>query len=201
MKPSPSQRPLLLAALTFAAALLAACVSSYRTPPVAPPTKAQTPAPQPDAARTALPEPPLTAATPVAPVAPLAPLAAGAAVTPVTLLPAVSSATTALAYRRDAATHLYAHNAARIYKGMLKPHLYAIGVLDVDIDRNGQVIGVSWRRAPRHAPEVMAEIIRTVRQAAPYPQPVRMGRVTYTEVWLWDKSGQFQLDTLTEGQL
>jgi hypothetical protein len=27
-----------------------------------------------------------------------------------------------------------------------------------------------------------------------------MGSVTYTDVWLWDKSGNFQLDTLTEGQ-
>jgi len=25
--------------------------------------------------------------------------------------------------------------------------------------------------------------------------------VTYTDTWLWDKSGNFQLDTLTEGQL
>jgi protein TonB len=74
-------------------------------------------------------------------------------------------------------------------------------VLDVDIDRQGQVTGISWRRAPRHAPEVMAEIVRTVRQAAPYPIPARMGRVTYSDVWLWDKSGQFQLDTLTEGQM
>jgi len=24
--------------------------------------------------------------------------------------------------------------------------------------------------------------------------------VTYTETWLWDKSGHFQLDTLTQGQ-
>lgn len=113
----------------------------------------------------------------------------------------MSYATSALAYRRDAATHLYAHNAARIYKGILKPHLYAIGVLDVDIDRQGQVTRIDWRRAPRHAPEVMAEIERTVRRAAPYPIPVRLGRVTYTDVWLWDKSGQFQLDTLTEGQM
>jgi len=27
-----------------------------------------------------------------------------------------------------------------------------------------------------------------------------MGRVTYTDTWLWHKSGRFQLDTLTEGQ-
>ena len=56
-------------------------------------------------------------------------------------------------------------------------------------------------RAPRHAPEVIAEIERTVRAAAPYPLPERLKKVTYTDTWLWDKSGSFQLDTLTEGQL
>jgi hypothetical protein len=40
-----------------------------------------------------------------------------------------------------------------------------------------------------------------VRAAAPFPAPKRMGRVVYTDTWLWDKSGRFQLDTLTEGQL
>jgi hypothetical protein len=39
-----------------------------------------------------------------------------------------------------------------------------------------------------------------VRAAAPFPVPVHMGGVIYTDVWLWDKSGRFQLDTLTEGQ-
>jgi len=47
----------------------------------------------------------------------------------------------------------------------------------------------------------VAEIERIARAAAPYPAPQRMGRVTYTDVWLWDKSGHFQLDTLTEGQM
>ena len=124
-----------------------------------------------------------------------------AVIPPISQLPALSKATNALAYRRDAATHLYAHNAQRIYKGVLKPNLYAVGVLDVDIDRLGQVTQVHWSRAPKHEHEVMSEIVRTVRAAAPYPIPSRMGRVTYTDVWLWDKSGQFQLDTLTEGQM
>lgn len=112
-----------------------------------------------------------------------------------------SNAGDAKAYRHDAAKHLYELNGGRIYKGKLKPLLYAVGVLEVDIDGRGNVMGVSWRRAPSHAPEVMAEIERTVRKAAPYPAPVRLGRVTYTDVWLWDKSGKFQLDTLTEGQM
>lgn len=117
-----------------------------------------------------------------------------------TLLSPPSSATTPRAYRKDAATHLYGRNAARIYQGKLPPLLYAIGVLEVDIDARGRVTRLHWMRAPRHAPEVVTEIERTVRAAAPYPLPARLGRVTYTDTWLWDKQGQFQLDTLTEGQ-
>lgn len=112
-----------------------------------------------------------------------------------------SAAATPRAYRRDAASHLYGLNPQRIYKGKLPPLLYAIGVLEVDIDRMGRVSALRWMRAPRHAPEVIREIERTVRAAAPFPVPARMQRVTYTDTWLWDKSGHFQLDTLTEGQL
>ena len=112
----------------------------------------------------------------------------------------VSAATSPRAYRVDAASHLYARNAERIFKGQLPPLLYAIGVLEVEIDAVGRVADLRWMRAPKHAPEVVAEIERAVHAAAPYPAPVRMGRVTYTDTWLWHKSGRFQLDTLTEGQ-
>lgn len=115
--------------------------------------------------------------------------------------PPPSNATTALAYRRDAARHLYNQNGHRVYKGKLPPLLHAIGVLQVEVDGRGWVTGTSWMRAPRHAPNVIAEIERSVRAAAPFPAPVRLGKVTYTDTWLWDQSGQFQLDTLTEGQL
>ena len=83
----------------------------------------------------------------------------------------------------------------------MPPLLYAVGVLQVNIDKLGNVTGLNWMRAPAQAPEVMAEIERSVRQAATYPAPVQMGAVTYTDTWLWHKSGRFQLDTLTEGQL
>ena len=111
-----------------------------------------------------------------------------------------SSATSPRAYRQDGATHLYGLNAERIYKGKMPPLLYAIGVLNVEIDKVGRVTRLDWMRAPRHAPEVMAEIERTVKQASPFPAPTRLGKVVYTDTWLWHKSGKFQLDTLTEGQ-
>jgi len=111
-----------------------------------------------------------------------------------------SSATSARAYREDGASHLYGLNAGRIYQGRMPPLLYAVGVLNVEIDRAGRVTRLDWLRAPRHAPEVMADIERTVRQASPFPAPTQLGKVVYTDTWLWDKSGKFQLDTLTEGQ-
>ncbi len=82
----------------------------------------------------------------------------------------------------------------------MPPLLYAIGVFEVEIDARGNVTKTNWLRGPTHAPEVMAEIERTVRQLSPFPAPVRLGSVTYTDTWLWHKSGHFQLDTLTEGQ-
>ena len=103
-------------------------------------------------------------------------------------------------YRVDAASHLYRLNADRIFKGRMPPLLYAVGVLDIEVDKHGQVARTYWVRAPAHAPEVMKEIEKTVRQAAPYPVPAHLGKVVYSDVWLWHKSGKFQLDTLTEGQ-
>ena len=111
-----------------------------------------------------------------------------------------SAAATPKAYRQTGAQHLYALNQDRIYKGRLPPMLKAIGVLNVELDRQGQVMRLDWMRAPHHVPEVMREIECTVRAAAPFPAPVRLGKVVYTDTWLWHASGRFQLDTLTEGQ-
>ena len=156
---------------------MGACVSP---PPVNPPapTKAQAPREQP-----ASPSLVVTLPTPTEP--------------PLTL---VSKARTDREFRQDAARHIYKQNAHRIYNGQLPPLLKAVGVMDVVVDRRGHVLRVEWRRAPKHAPDVMKEIERTVLAAAPYPAPENLGEVTYTETWLWDKSGRFQLDTLTEGQ-
>ncbi len=132
---------------------------------------------------------------------PVPPAPAAEPVAKPTAMTSVSNARTPLDYRRDAAQHLYSQNGHRIYQGKMPPLLYAIGVLQVEVDSQGRVIKLDWMRAPKQAPEVIAEIERTVRLAAPFPQPARLGKVTYTDTWLWHSSGRFQLDTLTEGQL
>lgn len=140
------------------------------------------------------PAPPAPVAKPVAPPPP-------AAVVEPEFKGAISAAATARAYRRDAAAHIYSKNGERVFKGKMPPLLYAVGVLEVEVDRKGNVTDVRWMRSPSQAPEVMAEIVRTVKAASPFPAPTKLGNVTYVDTWLWHKSGRFQLDTLTEGQL
>lgn len=115
--------------------------------------------------------------------------------------PSPSGATTARDYRRDAARYVYELNRERIYTGKLPPMLYAVGTLQVDVDGSGKVVSMHWMRAPQHAPEIIAEIEKTVLEASPFPAPTRLGKVTWTDTWLWDEEGHFQLDTLSEGQL
>ena len=158
-------------------ASLAVFLAGCTTPPLPPPAIVRVPAPAPPPAPVVIAPPAVAAPTYVA------------------------NAITPHDYRRDAASHLYERNMKRVYRGKMPPLLYAVGVLQVEVDGKGHVTSTSWMRAPKHAPEVMAEIERTVRLAEPYPAPVRMGRVTYTDTWLWHKSGLFQLDTLTEGQM
>jgi hypothetical protein len=103
-------------------------------------------------------------------------------------------------YRNDAARHIYQLYQSRIYKGKMPPMLKAVGVLEVSVNSRGHVDDMVWLRAPSHVPEVMREIEMAVRNAQPYPAPQHLRQVKYVDTWLWHASGQFQLDTLTEGQ-
>ena len=142
--------------------------------------------------------------TPPPPPAPApAPVARAPAPLPPAAVPSgrVSNATSEKAYRQDGARAIYAAYPDSIYKGKLPPLLHAIAVVETEIDSNGHVRDVRMIRAPSHAPEVTARVREMIRKASPLPAPARLGTVKYTETWLVDKSGKFQLDTLTEGQL
>ena len=144
-------------------------------------TAADTPAAEPEATDTR----PIETATPAPAQRPLT----------------LSTARTEDEYRRECARHLYEHYADRIYQGKLPPMLYAIGSLELYLDAQGNIQGFNWLREPSHAPEVVQQIEDLVYAAAPYPAAPRLAQTIYTDTWLWDESGQFQLHTLTEGQL
>jgi protein TonB len=112
-----------------------------------------------------------------------------------------SMARTAEQYRQHAAQHVYAQHASQLFSGPMPPLLQAVGVLAVEIGSQGEVRRLTWLRPPAHVPAVMHQIEQLVHQAAPYPAPLHLGGVTYTDTWLWHHSGRFQLHTLSEGQL
>ncbi|MBA4175876.1 MAG: hypothetical protein C0505_04860 [Leptothrix sp. (in: Bacteria)] len=112
-----------------------------------------------------------------------------------------SAATSDKDYRTDAARHLYAAFPMRVFRGKMPPMLYSVMAVETEIDATGQVVNVSVVRKPA-ADEVAPWVVAMIKRAAPYPAPTAVGTATvrYFEIWLVDKSGLFQVDTLTEGQ-
>ena len=119
--------------------------------------------------------------------------------TPLLTTPGPSAAASDLAYKQDAAKHLYAVYPMRIYKGKMPPLLYGVAIVETDVDADGTVLDVRMRRPPG-APEVGPWIQQMIRKAAPFPAPAGLGKAVYVDIWLVHKGGNFQLDTLTEGQ-
>jgi hypothetical protein len=86
-------------------------------------------------------------------------------------------------------------------RGKMPPLLYAVTVVETTLDAQGKVLQVEFTREPAAAKEVMPWIRQMIQRAGPYPAPAKLGtEMIYTDIWLVDKSGRFQLDTLTEGQ-
>ncbi|MEO7150518.1 MAG: hypothetical protein ABIX46_02230 [Burkholderiaceae bacterium] len=152
------------------------------------------------------------AAAPAAPNVVVTPIAAAAQPTPLDTplavfaapLPVSSKVSLAVnpkAYRIDGARHLYATYPDRIYKGKLPPLMHAVVITEVEVDAAGNVRDIQMVRVPSHAPEVVVRVREMIRAASPLPAPQRMNGTRYTDIWLVDKSGRWQLDTLTEGQL
>jgi len=104
------------------------------------------------------------------------------------------------AYRKLGAADIYKAYPKRIYKGKIPPLVYAVVVVETDIDATGRVVDVNFSRIPSHAPEVPPLIAELIRKASPLANPGALGAHTYVDTWLWDKSGNFQLDSRTLGQ-
>ena len=104
-------------------------------------------------------------------------------------------------FRIDAARHLYACFPMRVYRGKLPPLLYGVMMVETELDATGAVVNIAVVRKPA-ADEVAPWILAMIRRAAPFPAPARMTgqTVKFTEIFLVDKSGLFQTDSLTEGQ-
>jgi protein TonB len=115
--------------------------------------------------------------------------------------PRASEAEIEQEYRIDAARHIYAAYPMRVYRGKLPPLLYSVMMVETEIDPAGKIVSQLIVRKPA-ADEVAPWVLAMSKRAAPYPAPAKFTGETmkFTETWFVDKSGLFQLFTLTEGQ-
>ena len=105
------------------------------------------------------------------------------------------------AYRKVGAAAIYKKYPQRIYPGKIPPLVYAVVVVETHVNADGTIKKVTFSRTPSHAPEVPPMIADLVMAVSPLPAPPgNVGAHTYIDTWLWDRSGRFQLDTLTKGQ-
>lgn len=104
-------------------------------------------------------------------------------------------------FRIDASRHLYKCFPMRIYRGKLPPLIYSVMMVEVELDETGNVASIDTVRKPA-ADEVAPWVHAVIRRAAPFPAPARMpgSKARFKEIFLVDKSGLFQTDSLTEGQ-
>jgi protein TonB len=112
-----------------------------------------------------------------------------------------SGALTAAQYHRDFAEHLTRQNQEHVYDGAPPNPLYAVVVMEVELSRDGKVLGVKPLRVPSHGQAQYRAARESVMRGQPYPKPavtVAMGkpRVAFTETWLFDNRGRFQLRSL-----
>jgi hypothetical protein len=208
-----------MAAATLLFALVAGAVPASAQAQAAPQARPPAPAPAQAQPRPAPPRPPQAQgqAQPRPPAQPAAPAAAPAAAAPAdmsvfAMVPApmasaegqTSAAEAEREYRADAARHLYAAYPTRVFRGKLPPLLFSVMMVETEIDAQGQVVDVNIIRRPA-VDAVAPWVVAMIKRAAPYPVPTKLvdsasGTVRYMDVWLVDRSGLFQVDTLTEGQ-
>ena len=100
-------------------------------------------------------------------------------------------------YKTQVAHHVADHNPERTYTGILPPMLPAIVVLEITVDRDGQLADVAVQRS--RDPDASAIALASVRRSAPLPPPPT-GRLTFSETFLFADSERYQLRSLAGPQ-
>lgn len=167
---------LLYTALASTAAVLAGCGSAPTSQPAAPAPIVSAPSPVPVTPQT-LPGP-----------------ATGTG-------PRLASRDPALElWKRQAAERIHAANAKQLFEG--RPHhlLQGVIVVDVTVDKNGQVTRSKIVRSPGIA-RLDNLVQASLKSASPLPAPppalVKTGAITYSETWLFTNDSKWRLRTLT----
>jgi protein TonB len=104
------------------------------------------------------------------------------------------------AYKRSAAERIHAANAKKLFDG--RPHhlLKAVIIIDITVDRSGNVVASRISRSPKIA-ALDAMALASLKVASPLPAPppalLARGVLVYSETWLVQNDDTFRVRTLT----
>jgi protein TonB len=143
-----------------------------------------------------------------APVAPPAPVAVAPATATAVPKPAAAAPGTVRlaprdpaleAWKRSAAERIHAANRAQLFEG--RPHhlLQAVIVVEATVDRSGQVVSSRITRSPG-IKSLDQKALASLKSASPLPAPpaalLKGGNLVFSETWLVQNDGSFQVRTL-----
>ncbi|KFI09059.1 hypothetical protein JN27_00375 [Massilia sp. BSC265] len=120
-----------------------------------------------------------------------------------TAAPAPPPSLTLDAYKAHVARHIVERNADRTFSGRLPPMLPAIVVVNITVDRDGQMTDVRVQRS--RDPDASRVALASMLRSGPLPRPqgllaANSGAVTFSETFLFDRDYRFQLRTLAGPQ-
>jgi protein TonB len=120
-----------------------------------------------------------------------------------TAAPAPPPSLTLDAYKADVARRILERNAERSFSGPLPPMLPAIVVVNITVDRDGQLTGVQVQRS--RDPDATRVALASMLRSGPLPRPeglvaANSSAMTFSETFLFDRDYCFQLRSLADPQ-
>ena len=105
-------------------------------------------------------------------------------------------------YKTQVAQHVLQHNRGHSYSGKLPSMLPAIVVLEITVDRDGQLANLEVQRSRDNDASRIA--LESMRRSTPLPPPPHLatagGKLKFSETFLFADSQRYQLRSLAAPQ-
>lgn len=120
-----------------------------------------------------------------------------------TLAPVPQPSLSLESYKANVARHVYARNTERSFSGPLPPMLPAIVVLNITVDREGNMTDVQVQRS--RDPNASRVALESILRSGPLPRPegllaANSDAMTFSETFLFVEDYRFQLRTIAGPQ-
>jgi periplasmic protein TonB len=115
-----------------------------------------------------------------------------------------SNARTPEQYRIELAQHVLAKSAKRVLATPLPNPVHGVAVVEMNISRDGRLLGITPMRLPPNVPEAKQWIADLMRAASPLPQPqfatAGKSNLTIIETWFFMDDGRFHMRAVQPAQ-